>query len=320
MPNFGRDLLKSLGAPVTAENLRFIDAWTKAEGTKARFNPLATTRNAPGATAFNSVGVRNFPSYRVGVEKTRDTLLNGYYDPIVSLMRSGKATARDMASAVAESPWGTGSGVLRVLGVAAPASTKGRTAASLPKSTPEVPSSTPAAPSFSRLPDIAGTVLANLGQKSPEESLAALVGEVQNPSLLKPIPAAPTSPVPTTVSAADVPAGQRVPKITGKGIALPGSFKSTHATSNLGWPAIDIPGKPGTPVRSPLAGEIVRHGSAQGGEALYLDTNGDGQGDYWLGHVTQMLPVGTRVRRGQQIAVISPDHAVPHAHWARRGR
>jgi biotin carboxyl carrier protein len=104
----------------------------------------------------------------------------------------------------------------------------------------------------------------------------------------------------------------------GKGISLPATFKQTHETSNLGWPAIDIMGKPGTPVRTPMGGTILRHGSAQGGEALYLDTNGDGEGDYWLGHVTQMAPVGSTVKPGQVIAYISPDHPRPHAHWARR--
>lgn len=59
------------------------------------------------------------------------TLLNGHYSPIVNLLRSGKASPEQMATAVAHSPWGTGSGVLRVLGsgpVRVPSTSAGPTA------------------------------------------------------------------------------------------------------------------------------------------------------------------------------------------------
>jgi hypothetical protein len=108
------------------------------------------------------------------------------------------------------------------------------------------------------------------------------------------------------------------PAVSGPGIQLPASFRKTHDTSNLGWPAVDIMGAPGTPVRSPRAGTIVDHGSAQGGESLTLDVNNDGKGDYWLGHIFKSRPVGARVRRGEPLALISPDHPRPHAHWAKR--
>jgi hypothetical protein len=104
----------------------------------------------------------------------------------------------------------------------------------------------------------------------------------------------------------------------GKGILAPASFSKTHDTSNLGWPAVDIMGKPGTPLRSPVAGTVVRHGTAQGGEAMYIDTDGDGEGDYWAGHITGMVPVGTKLKPGDRFAYISPDHAAPHLHWAKR--
>lgn len=100
------------------------------------------------------------------------------------------------------------------------------------------------------------------------------------------------------------------------GILAPASFKSTHRTDNLGWPAVDIMGKPGTAVGAPVDGQIVRHGSAQGGQALYFRGN-DGS-MYWLGHIDSMAPVGTRVKRGQNIASISADHPAPHLHIARR--
>lgn len=103
------------------------------------------------------------------------------------------------------------------------------------------------------------------------------------------------------------------------GIVAPASFRSTHRTSNLGWPAVDIMGRPGTPVGSPVDGTIVRHGSAQGGEALYIDDDDpDLEPDFWLGHIDRRLPVGSRVRRGQLVARISGRHPRPHVHVARR--
>lgn len=99
-------------------------------------------------------------------------------------------------------------------------------------------------------------------------------------------------------------------------LTLPASFTPTHETDGLaGYPAKDIMGRPGTPVASPASGTIVRHGSAQGGEALYLQAD-DGT-MYWIGHIDSMLPVGTRVRKGETLARISADHPRPHVHLAK---
>ena len=111
---FGSDLLKRLGMPQTQENLRAMMAWQAAEGTAAAFNPLATTRHAPGATDMNSVGVKNFRSYEQGLQTTIDTLRNGLYGNILAALREGTSASR-VAQAVAESPWGTGDGVSTVL-------------------------------------------------------------------------------------------------------------------------------------------------------------------------------------------------------------
>lgn len=100
-------------------------------------------------------------------------------------------------------------------------------------------------------------------------------------------------------------------------INLPASFRPTHMTDNLGWPAEDIMGRPGTPVASPVSGTIVRHGSAQGGEALYLQ--GDDGSMYWIGHIDDMLPVGARVRKGQTLARIANQTvSAPHVHLAKQ--
>jgi hypothetical protein len=111
---FAVDLLTQLGMPQTTENIRAVVAWQEAEGTRASFNPLATTQRSDGATDFNSVGVKNYTSYAQGLAATVTTLRNGRYDEILAALRDGTSAQR-LADAVARSPWGTGDGVSRVL-------------------------------------------------------------------------------------------------------------------------------------------------------------------------------------------------------------
>jgi hypothetical protein len=111
---FAVDLLTQLGMPQTDENLRAVVAWQEAEGTRASFNPLATTQRSDGATDFNSVGVKNYTSYAQGLAATVTTLHNGRYGEILAALRDG-TDAHRVAAAVSRSPWGTGDGVTRVL-------------------------------------------------------------------------------------------------------------------------------------------------------------------------------------------------------------
>lgn len=111
---FGRDLLTRVGAPVTEDNLTAVSAWIKAEGTSAAFNPLATVRKAPGATDFNTTGVKNFTSYAQGVETTAQALTNGLYTNVLSALYRGDDPYA-VADAIANSPWGSGKLVRDVL-------------------------------------------------------------------------------------------------------------------------------------------------------------------------------------------------------------
>jgi len=113
----GKAVTSRLGGEWTPEKARFFEAWARAEGTTAEYNPFATTRKGySGETQFNSVGVKNYPSLAIGIQATYDTLQNGYYNHIVDLLRDPSVSAEDLAVAVSKSPWGTGTGVLRVLG------------------------------------------------------------------------------------------------------------------------------------------------------------------------------------------------------------
>jgi hypothetical protein len=111
---WGQDFLTRLGMPVTAENVRVMVAWQQAEGTRAKYNPLATTQNMPGATKFNSVGVKNFVSYDDGLTANIKAITNGRYANILSALKAGN-NAQGVAQAIANSPWGTGGLVLRTL-------------------------------------------------------------------------------------------------------------------------------------------------------------------------------------------------------------
>lgn len=171
------DVLRELGAPVTPNNLRFLNAWQQAEGTRARHNPLATTHGYPGAGDFNSVGVKNYPSYEAGVYATVRTLQNGRYEPIVEGLRNGRVDPLELGQRVAASPWGTGGGVVRVLGgKSRPSTTR----------TPDSPTPPPALP-----PAVTLTGLANPAIQSVFATNNALLGVPTPPSLFPSLAAAP---------------------------------------------------------------------------------------------------------------------------------
>ena len=112
---WARDFLTKLNMPITSENVRAISAWEQAEGTKASFNPLATTQGGfNGETRFNSVGVKNYATYQDGINANAHALTNGRYQNILDALRAGNS-ATAVAKAIANSPWGTHGGVLRVL-------------------------------------------------------------------------------------------------------------------------------------------------------------------------------------------------------------
>jgi peptidoglycan hydrolase CwlO-like protein len=108
---WARALLVAMRFPVTADNVAAITAWEMAEGghwyNTAYYNPLNTTQSMPGATVFNSVGVKAYTSWKQGLEATMITLKNGYYGGILDALKSGN-DSEAVARAVGASPWGTG--------------------------------------------------------------------------------------------------------------------------------------------------------------------------------------------------------------------
>jgi hypothetical protein len=89
-------MLTALAAPPTSANISSITDWISRETPwppVAKNNPLNTTQESPGATAYNSAGVRNYTSPANGIIATVQTLENGNYPAIVSALRSGSGLA-----------------------------------------------------------------------------------------------------------------------------------------------------------------------------------------------------------------------------------
>lgn len=112
--NFYEKLLENLDAPISNENLKFLYAWRQAEGKAGKFNPFNTTHGMPGATDFNSVGVKNYRSMEDGLVATIKTLKNGRYDCIIKGLR-GDIGASNIARCRSLETWGTGTLVYRVI-------------------------------------------------------------------------------------------------------------------------------------------------------------------------------------------------------------
>lgn len=117
LPPYWRErLLHVVGAKVNAENLRLLDAWQRAEGGTAKWNPLNCTIELPGSTAYNTftaggatLHVWNYPRPTWGVCATALTLSNGNYGGILADLQAGTKTAEQIVHdrAAQFSVWGT---------------------------------------------------------------------------------------------------------------------------------------------------------------------------------------------------------------------
>lgn len=117
---FAKALLSQMGLAPTKRRLWALVSWMQAEGGNAKFNPLNTTHEMPGATDYNSVGVKNYKDLHQGVMATVKTLdygarhnLYGYKPIRTGLVRNKWASK--ILWAVERSQWGTGGLALRCL-------------------------------------------------------------------------------------------------------------------------------------------------------------------------------------------------------------
>ena len=107
---FANKVTLGLGAKVTVHTRRALQAQMQAEGGSAKNNPFNTTMPMPGATNFNSVGVKNYVNAEQGIQATIKTLKeNGHgYEEIRKLLRAN-ASAVQIVTAIGRSDWGTDS-------------------------------------------------------------------------------------------------------------------------------------------------------------------------------------------------------------------
>lgn len=324
----GVAVTQAFGTKLTPEKRRFFNAWTRAEGTEARYNPLATTRKGyAGETQFNPVGVKNYPDLQTGLRATVDTLKLDYYKDLTALIRRNDVSAEQLAKAVAASPWGTGTGVLRVLGSTAVDGYEQQTR------TAKLGANQGAIKQHHLVNQAVISANAGGSRFAPSAGYMAglqRMGKAGAQGLRLAQGFRPMGPP----AGAQAPGGNFVPdeqaqqesgapfQPQGGTFVLPQTWKPTHNTDGYdeltggGTTAIDLMQKANTPVGAPSSGRIVQLGSAQGGESLHFQAdNGD---YYWIGHVHQSLKPGTHVKRGQVITYVSPDHPAPHVHLDKR--
>ncbi len=113
------NLLVSLGAPLTAENVNLIAAWSYCEkphypgAAWQGYNPWNTTLACCNWTGnLNSVGVKIYPTKQDGIEANRRTILNRRYPTLVDAIRNSNPnqflSARDEIET-----WGTSPDCIR---------------------------------------------------------------------------------------------------------------------------------------------------------------------------------------------------------------
>jgi hypothetical protein len=113
---WAKQLLQSIGAPVSAGNVQFIYDWEKSEGGGGKYNPLnqGPVPNHPELTTTGSQyggGAADYASWQAGLQGASDYLNMPNYTKVLAALKSGdSAGARNAlwASPWAESHYGYG--------------------------------------------------------------------------------------------------------------------------------------------------------------------------------------------------------------------
>jgi len=103
---FAEQFLLELNSPVNNHTVCGILAWLEGENTLAMNNPLATTRTGFSGTNFNSAGVKNYPTFSLGMRATVATIKLAPYKKLRDAIYAG-TSAHAIAREIVASPWGT---------------------------------------------------------------------------------------------------------------------------------------------------------------------------------------------------------------------
>lgn len=113
------DFLNGIGAPITSENINFVNDWNAHEGNLAGAsglginNPFNTTLAGFGGVSVNSAGVKSYPSLAEGIQATIQTLRSGAqygYNTIIQALQSGNPWNFAGPLQGPLGTWGTGGG------------------------------------------------------------------------------------------------------------------------------------------------------------------------------------------------------------------
>lgn len=97
------------GFSVSREKVTALVAQASKENSGSIWNPLATTEPAPGATVYNSAGVKNYPSEEEGWGATLATFRNGHYPTLLGQLEDPSGgSAVTYATSPDLNTWGTG--------------------------------------------------------------------------------------------------------------------------------------------------------------------------------------------------------------------
>lgn len=104
---WAKDFLIRIGNPVPNQAvIDWVVGWTVYEtntNSGATYNLLNTTQPMPGATDFNSVGVKNYTSYAQGIQANQLTVQNGRYGSLSQALFTNNIHALSPPSAGVQS-------------------------------------------------------------------------------------------------------------------------------------------------------------------------------------------------------------------------
>jgi len=106
---WAKDFLTSLGAPSTASNVGYVEAWQAQESPSGYgYNPLGSTENPPfgGAVNVNSSGVKAYQSWAQGLAAVDQMITSQSRNtPLLEALRSGIAGFATLSTAQAQGSW-----------------------------------------------------------------------------------------------------------------------------------------------------------------------------------------------------------------------
>lgn len=107
---WARDFLTAIGAPASQQNVNAVVNWETMEsgGGGGLFNPLNSVLGAPGASDVNSVGVKNYTSYKQGIQASVSTFTQSQWAGVVNGFRANNPSAAQAALNAEYATWGGG--------------------------------------------------------------------------------------------------------------------------------------------------------------------------------------------------------------------